>query len=141
MGSAKNAVKASKKADKVTDNKKKAGSDEACPSKQPKVVNISKKKYGEAAEHIEDAQKAGKPSVLTVDKPGAAARRAESLKGLDKVPNKQLDEYPPAMFKEGGAGASVRPINPSANMGAGAAIGNACRGLKNGAKVKIVVVK
>ncbi len=43
------------------------------------------------------------------------------------------------MFKEGGAGASVRPINPKNNMGAGACIGNACRGLANGKKVKIKV--
>ncbi|MHA6833682.1 hypothetical protein [Ralstonia pseudosolanacearum] len=30
------------------------------------------------------------------------------------------------MFKEGGAGASVRPISPRDNMSAGACIGNAC---------------
>jgi filamentous hemagglutinin len=28
------------------------------------------------------------------------------LSGLEKVPGKQLDEYPPAMFREGGRGAS-----------------------------------
>ncbi|WP_318836570.1 NucA/NucB deoxyribonuclease domain-containing protein [Pseudomonas khavaziana] len=51
-----------------------------------------------------------------------------------------LDEYPPAMFKEGGTGASVRPISPKDNMGAGACIGNACRGLPDGEKVRIKVV-
>jgi hypothetical protein len=47
-------------------------------------------------------------------------------------------EYPPGMFKEGGAGASVRPIEPSDNARAGACIGNACRGLADGTKVRIV---
>ncbi|WP_423815646.1 NucA/NucB deoxyribonuclease domain-containing protein [Ralstonia solanacearum species complex bacterium KE056] len=50
-----------------------------------------------------------------------------------------LDEYPPAMFKEGGAGASVRAISPRDNMSAGACIGNACRGLPDGTRVRINV--
>ncbi|PMY44391.1 hypothetical protein C1X69_30095 [Pseudomonas sp. FW305-67] len=61
--------------------------------------------------------------------------------GLPKIPGKQLDEYPPAMFKEGGEGASVRAITPKNNMGAGACIGNACRGLEDGEKVRIKVVE
>jgi hypothetical protein len=36
-----------------------------------------------------------------------------------KLVSKDRDEYPPAMFNEGG-GASVRKINPSDNRGAGA---------------------
>jgi len=53
------------------------------------------------------------------------------------VPNMQLDEYPPAMFSEGGAGASVRPMTPSQNMGAGSYVGNAVRSLPNGTQVVI----
>jgi RHS repeat-associated protein len=106
-----------------------------------KTIKVSKARYGEAAQHIEEAQKAGKPSVLTIDREGASARRAESLAGREKVPGKQLDEYPPAMFKEGGRGSSVRPVDPAANMGAGACIGNACRGLPEGARVKIEVTQ
>ncbi|MBD9608200.1 hypothetical protein [Pseudomonas frederiksbergensis] len=45
------------------------------------------------------------------------------------------------MFKEGGEGASVRAITPKNNMGAGACIGNACRGLEDGEKVRIKVVE
>jgi filamentous hemagglutinin len=60
---------------------------------------------------------------------------------MDRVPGKQLDEYPPAMFSEGGKGASVRAINPKDNMAAGACIGNACRGLPNGAKIEIKVTE
>ncbi|TLX58759.1 heme utilization protein [Stutzerimonas nosocomialis] len=106
----------------------------------PKDVIISRGKYGEAADHISDAQKAGHPDVLTIDRPGAPDNRKESIGGLQKVPGKQLDEYPPAMFKEGGLGASVRPISPRDNMAAGACIGNACRGLSEGDKVRIKVV-
>ena len=77
--------------------------------------------------------------MLTINRAGAGANRSQSIGGLKKVPRKHLDEYPPAMFNEGGAGASVRAINPSNNMSAGACIGNACRGLPDGAKVRITI--
>ncbi|MCC6553655.1 MAG: hypothetical protein IT372_11630, partial [Polyangiaceae bacterium] len=103
-------------------------------------VRLPSSRYPEAAAHIRDAQAAGKPSQLTIGQPGsAAARRAEALAGKERVPGKDLDEYPPAMFEEGGAGASVRPISPADNRGAGACIGNQCRGLAPGTKVRIVV--
>ena len=60
-------------------------------------------------------------------------------KGIDKVPGKDLDEYPPAMFKEGGNGASVRPINPSDNRGAGSTFGHKLRQYLNGTKVKFKI--
>ena len=56
------------------------------------------------------------------------------------MPGKHLDEYPPAMFKEGGSGASVRAIDPRDNMSAGACIRNQCEGLSNGAKIRVNVV-
>jgi filamentous hemagglutinin len=77
--------------------------------------------------------------VLTIDRAGAAANRQASTGALDKVAGKHLDEYPPAMFREGGAGASVRPINPRDNMSGGACIGNACRGLPDGTRVQIKI--
>ncbi|HNG58566.1 MAG TPA: RHS repeat-associated core domain-containing protein, partial [Cellvibrionaceae bacterium] len=112
----------------------------AVVGKVAKDIPISRAKYGEAADHIADAQKAGHPDVLEIARDGASANRGASIGGLSKVPGKQLDEYPPAMFKEGGAGASVRAISPKDNMAAGACIGNACRGLANGEKVRIKVV-
>ena len=104
-----------------------------------KEIKLSVAKHGEAAEHARDAIATGQPNVLTIDRAGAATNRAEAIGGLDKVPDKQLDEYPPAMFAEGGAGASVRAIDPSDNMSAGACIGNSCRGLADGEKIRIVV--
>ncbi|MCP5006429.1 MAG: hypothetical protein GY941_21195 [Planctomycetes bacterium] len=109
--------------------------------KVSKEIRISRKKYGDATDHIADAQKAGHPSVLTIARDGASSNRKASIGGMPKVPGKQLDEYPPAMFREGGKGASVRAISSKNNMGAGACIGNACRGLANGDKVKIKVVE
>jgi hypothetical protein len=77
---------------------------------------------------------------LTIDRAGAAARRSESLKGHGTVAGKDRDEYPPAMFKEGGKGASVRPVTLKDNRGAGACMGAQCRGLPNGARVDLKVV-
>jgi RHS repeat-associated protein len=104
------------------------------------VIDLSASRFGEAAEHIADAQAAGQPSILTIDRAGADANRADSIGGLEKVPGMQLDEYPPAMFREGGAGASVRAINPSDNMSAGAYIGNSLRSFPDGTRVQIRVV-
>jgi RHS repeat-associated protein len=102
-------------------------------------VTVDANKHPESAEHILDAQSAGYPDAVTIDRAGAAERRAESLKGIPKIDNKQLDEYPPAMFRENGGQAAVRPITSSDNMGAGASIGNQLRGIPNGTRVRIKV--
>lgn len=99
-------------------------------------VIISKSKYPESAKHIEDAIANGHPQVLTIKRDGAKANRKASLKGKDKVPGKDLDEYPPAMFKEGGEGASVRAINSSDNRGSGSTAGHKLRPYPDGTKVK-----
>jgi len=108
------------------------------PGAAPKTVVIDKAKYPESAAHAEAAQAAGKPSTLTVDRTGAAARRQEAMQGTKPTAGKDRDEYPPAMFKEGGKGASVQPISPSDNRGAGASIGKQCSSVKNGDQVTIV---
>jgi filamentous hemagglutinin len=59
----------------------------------------------------------------------------------DPVTLQDLDEYPPASFAEGGAGASIWAIDPSDNRGAGAFLGNECRKLTSESKVKINVKK
>jgi len=101
--------------------------------------SISRSKYPEAAKHMEDAIADGHPDVLTIDRAGAAGNRQASLSGIDKVPGLHLDEFPPAMFKEGGSGASVRPISPSQNTGSGASMGNQLRPYPDGTKVNIVI--
>jgi hypothetical protein len=106
---------------------------------EPKEVVIDGNKYPESAQHVEDAQKAGQPSVLTVDRGGAKNNRKESLKGTNKVQGKDRDEYPPAVTKEGGKGASIRPITPSDNRGAGSSIGHQIKNVPDGGKIKVVV--
>jgi RHS repeat-associated protein len=104
-----------------------------------KNILVPSRKFPETAAHIKEAQGAGHPAVLTIDRAGAEANRAAAQAGRAKIPGKQLDEYPPAMFREGGQGASVRAVSSRDNMGAGACIGNQCRGLPEGSKVRIVV--
>jgi hypothetical protein len=105
---------------------------------KPTEVTIDGNKHPESARHAADAQKAGKPATVEVgDQGGKRGRRAEAMKGHPKVKGKDRDEYPPAWSKQGGRGASVRPISPGDNRGSGASMGNRTRGLKPGTKVKI----
>ena len=100
-------------------------------------VEISRSRYPESAKHIEDAIIAnGQPEVLTIDRVGKKANRRASLKGIDKVPGEDVDEYPPAMFNDGGNGGSVRSINPSDNRGAGSSFGHKLRPYQNGTRIK-----
>lgn len=63
----------------------------------------------------------------------------EHISGDEKL-RMTLDEYPPAMFREGGLGASVRPMTPAQNRGMGSCIGNQCRGVPDGSQVQIIVI-
>ena len=102
-------------------------------------VKLSKKKYPESAQHIEEAIKEGQPDTLTIDRGGASARRKASLQGVDTVPGLDRDEYPPAMSMEGGSGASVKLINPSDNRGSGSSISGQLRKYPNGTKYRIII--
>ena len=104
------------------------------------VAHVSKSRFPESAQHIEDAINTGRPEILTLDRTNATSRRRNSLRGTDTKAGHDRDEYPPAMFQEGGQGSSVRLISPSDNRGAGACIGAQCRKLPNGTKVRIGVV-
>ena len=115
--------------------------DEATDAATPNIreVTVSRERYPESAQHIDDAVAQGHPDVLTIDRAGATQNRAESLDGIPTRTGQDRDEFPPAMFREGGDGASVRYIDPSDNRGAGACIGNQCRGLEDGTQIRIVV--
>lgn len=104
------------------------------------VIRVSRSRFGEAAEHIFDAQRAGHPSMLTTARASANANRAAARRGYARVAGKDLDEYPPAMFKEGGRGASIRAISRSSNRSARAFIGQRARNFPNGSRVRIDVV-
>ncbi|MDQ0458477.1 hypothetical protein QO005_004841 [Rhizobium paknamense] len=128
-----NADKAADKADATTDTT--ACKD--CPCSR--IVVISRSASPQAAQHIVDAQAAGYPSVLTLDRPGTSTRRTASLRGIPTMPGMDRDEYPPATFAEGGAGSSVRHISRSDNRSAGGQLGAQLNGVPEGCKITMKV--
>jgi YD repeat-containing protein len=74
----------------------------------------------------------GWTSSVTVTPPGGNARTtAYTYDNAGQMTGTTL----PA---EGGRGASVRPISPSDNRGAGACVGAQCRGLPDGTRIRII---
>lgn len=116
--------------------------DSSSESNSEDVPNIfvSMDRHPEAAEHILDAQNAGYPSILTIDRHGANSRRSDALDGVPTICGCHRDEYPPAMFAEGGRGASVRHIDPFDNQGSGASIMQQALPYPDGRRVRIVVI-
>lgn len=112
---------------------------------------VDSSKYPESAQHILEAQQGtthtghgapvarSQPSILTIDRDGADANRTDSLRGIPTRPPQDRDEYPPAMFREGGTGASVKYIDATDNQGSGSSMGSALRSLPKGTRVKITV--
>lgn len=77
-------------------------------------------KGDEVAEAGAHAKEVGKVTGK-VDRAGARARRAERLKGRQKVPGQDLDEYPPAAIKpDDPSRVSVKAINRAHNRCSGA---------------------
>ncbi len=96
--------------------------------------------YPATAEHIRVAQKKGYPARLTVDRSRAAQRRETSLQGMPVRPDFDRDEYPMALFLEGGSGADVVHLEGADNRGAGSYISWQLRGVPDGAEVRIRVI-
>jgi hypothetical protein len=112
---------------------------EDCPCKRTMV--ISRSASPQAAQHILDAQAAGQPTVLTLDRDPVrvAARRSASTSKLPTMPGMDRDEYPPATFAEGGATASVRHIPRSDNRSAGGQMTSQLTGVPEGCKITVLV--
>lgn len=114
-------------------------------------VMVDSSRYPESASHIRDAQSGtiwhgatsakgtAKSRVLTIARAGAKSNRDASLRGIPTRSLKDRDEYPPAMFAEGGAGASVKYIASSDNRGSGSVMGHALTDWDNGKKARITV--
>lgn len=109
-------------------------------SKYDRRVEVSRTKYPESAKHIDDAVDAGHPRALDIYRPGAQGNRRDSMPGNPPKKGYDRDEYPPAMTREGGKGASVRYIDPSDNRGAGSCIRWQCVDLPNGARILLDTV-
>lgn len=104
-----------------------------------RTVTVDSARAPQSTQHMIDAWAAGHPSVLTLCKACATANRAASLRGIPTQPGKDRDEYPPAMFLEGGAGASVRHLPYSDNRSAGAQMGNQLRNVPAGCRITITI--
>ena len=105
------------------------------------VLQISESEYPETANHIQDAIKRGQPDVVTISRKGATDRRKEAIVKIETKKGYDRDEWPMAMFKEGGSGADVKHISPSDNRGAGSSIRAALSGCKDGDTIKIEIIK
>ena len=104
------------------------------------VVIVDSAKYPQTADHIRKAQKMGFPEFVSLDRSHAADRRSVSLAHVKANPEKDRDEWPMAVFKEGGAGANVMYVDASDNRGAGAAIGWQMRNFPDGSRIRVRVI-
>jgi len=105
-----------------------------------RTVIVDSARYPQTAEHIRRAQNRGQPDVVTLDRSGAAARRSESLAGKPARSDFDRDEYPCALFAEGGAGADVAYLSASDNRGSGSAVQWQVRTLPDGTRIRIRII-
>lgn len=104
------------------------------------VCVVDSAQYPATAEHIRVAQNIGHPTRLTIDRSGASQRRTESLQNTPARREFDRDEYPMALFSEGGSGADVAHLEGADNRGAGSYVGWQLRGIPDGAEVRIRVI-
>lgn len=103
------------------------------------ILEFPADKYPTVAAHIASAILAGESSVCTIDRSGAEKRREASLAGIPTKDGYDRDEWPMAMCKEGGVGASVVYVDPAENRSAGSWVGNQLEKYPDGTRVKFVV--
>jgi RHS repeat-associated protein len=101
------------------------------------VAEINKKDFGDAGKHLDDI---ANDHIYIINRKGTVSNRQQAMKGFPSKSGFDRDEVPMAMFKEGGAGASVRYINPSDNRAAGSAIGAALRDYPDGTRVLFKII-
>lgn len=104
------------------------------------VVIVDSSKYPQTAEHIRLAQTMGFPEFVTLSRADAAERRKASLADVKASPIYDRDEWPMAVFEEGGQGANVVYIEGRDNRGAGSSIGWQMRGFPDGSIVRVRVI-
>jgi hypothetical protein len=110
-------------------------------------IRIPKSRFPMAAQHIEDIR-GSFPDFLTIDRDEGRKKMRRALakqsfiarEGRAAIPPNQIDEYPPAVTAEGGAGASTREINGSDNGGAGSCMRHQITNLPDGNSVRIIAV-
>ena len=104
------------------------------------VVIVDSQKYPQTAEHIRMAQTMGFPEFVTLGRADAAERRKASLADVKTSSIYDRDEWPMAVFEEGGQGADVEYIEGRDNRGAGSSIGWQMRRFPDGSRVRVRVI-
>ncbi|MCB6344139.1 NucA/NucB deoxyribonuclease domain-containing protein [Enterocloster lavalensis] len=104
------------------------------------VCIVDSRRYPQTAEHIKAAQKSGMPELVTIGRSEASRRRKQSLAGVRASTVYDRDEYPMALFCEGGAGADIAYIEGADNRGAGSCISWQLRGFSDGTRVRVRVI-
>lgn len=105
-------------------------------SPRPATWTIEATDRPDSAIHVfEDG---GEGMMVTIDRAGADARRADNLRGIATQRGMARDEFPPAMFKEG-AGAHVKHILAGGNRGAGSVMGSQLADIPDGGRVMVTI--
>ncbi|MDR0838410.1 MAG: hypothetical protein LBN99_02060 [Oscillospiraceae bacterium] len=104
------------------------------------IVAIDSAKYPETAAHIRSSIKKGHPAFLTVDRAGADENRSQSLRDRPARSVYDRDEYPPAMFEQGGYGADVQYVQGQDNRGAGGTTRWQLNNVPDGSTVRFRVI-
>ena len=104
------------------------------------VVIVDSRKYPQTAEHIRMAQTMGFPEFVTLGRADATERRKASLADVKASQIYDRDEWPMAVFEEGGQGANIVYIDGRDNRGTGSSIGWQMRGFPDGSRVRVRVV-
>lgn len=100
-------------------------------------IGLSKTRYPAVLAHMETAVKAGFPRVMTLNRVGAARRRARALRGWRTRRGHDRDEYPMAFARKTWR-AHIAYVPSTQNRGAGASIGTKLRRWCDGVRFTIV---
>jgi hypothetical protein len=112
-------------------------------------ITFSETKYPRIRRHFLAAVRRGWPTILVLNRPGAAARRDRLLSSYPTRPGYDRDEYPPAVGRGRGKGltrgtdptgwkADVRYVPSHENRSHGSALGLKLRRFCNGTRFRYV---
>ena len=104
-----------------------------------RMVCVSAGRFGDAADHVVDAQRHGAARLLKVDRPGAQARRNSALRDIEARPGFDRDEYPFAVSSRRD-GLSIRHIDPTSNRALGSYLGHQLSPLPDGARFFVMPI-
>lgn len=104
-----------------------------------RMVCVSVSRFGDAAEHVVDAQRHGAARLLKVDRPGAQARRNSALRDIEARTGFDRDEYPFAVSSRRD-GLSIRHIDPTSNRALGSYLGHQLSPLPDGARFFVMPI-